>query len=125
VTNEYWRWCGAVGQVADYFAFLARWDRYRITLNRFLEGRDLILCPVEAYPAPPIGPPGGPPAFTYTTPFSLVGWPAAVVRAGTSPEGLPIGVQIVAGPLRDDLVLAAARVIESACGGWQRPMLLP
>jgi amidase len=61
--------------------------------------------------------------FTCTTPFSLVGWPCAVVRAGTSPEGLPIGVQLVAGPWRDDVALAAALRIEVAMGGWQRPPL--
>ncbi|MEZ4637291.1 MAG: hypothetical protein R2856_20435 [Caldilineaceae bacterium] len=30
--------------------------------------------------------------FTYTMTHNLTGWPSAVVRAGTSPEGLPIGV---------------------------------
>jgi amidase len=120
VTHEYWRWCREEGNVADYVRFLARWDRYRVTLASFLEGYDLILCPVEAYPAPVIGA-NTPPMFTYTTPFSLVGWPAAVVRAGTSPEGLPLSVQSVAGPLHDDIALAAARIIESALGGWQPP----
>jgi amidase len=51
--------------------------------------------------------------------YNLTGWPAAVVRAGTSPEGLPIGVQIVAPPWREDVVLAVAGSIETAFGGWQ------
>jgi amidase len=42
------------------------------------------------------------------------------VRAGTSPEGLPLGVQIVARPWREDVVLAVARHVETIMGGWQR-----
>jgi amidase len=53
--------------------------------------------------------------------YSLTGWPAVSVRAGTSPEGLPIGVQIVARPWREDVALSVARHIESALGGWRAP----
>jgi Asp-tRNA(Asn)/Glu-tRNA(Gln) amidotransferase A subunit family amidase len=38
---------------------------------------------------------------SYTTPYSLAGWPCMVVRCGTAPKGLPIGVQVscsAAGP---------------------------
>jgi amidase len=42
-----------------------------------------------------------------------------VVRAGTSSEGLPIGVQVVARNWHDDLALRAARAIEKALGGWR------
>jgi amidase len=42
------------------------------------------------------------------------GWPVVVVRAGTSREGLPIGVQVVAAPWREDAALALARQIETA-----------
>jgi amidase len=58
--------------------------------------------------------------FAYTLPYSLTGWPVAVVRAGTSSDGLPIGVQVAAAPWRDDIAIAAARVIEEATGGWRR-----
>ena len=53
----------------------------------------------------------------------MCSWPAVVVRAGTSPEGLPCGVQVVAGPWREDVALAAAGAIEEALGGWQAPIL--
>jgi amidase len=46
-----------------------------------------------------------------------------VVRGGTSPDGLPIGVQLIAQPWREDIALAAARVVEGASGGWQPPPL--
>jgi len=89
----------------------------------FMVPYDAILCPVDARPAPRHG---EPPAsiFNYTLPFSLTGWPCAVVRAGTSLEGLPIGVQIVARPWREDVALAVALRLEQALGGWQRPLLL-
>jgi amidase len=45
------------------------------------------------------------------------------VRGGTSPEGLPIGVQIVTRPWREDVALAVAQNIETTLGGWQRPSL--
>jgi amidase len=61
--------------------------------------------------------------FTYTFTYNLTGWPAAVVRAGTSPEGLPIGVQIVARPGREDVALAVAKFVETEFGGFQRSAL--
>jgi amidase len=46
-----------------------------------------------------------------------------VVRAGTSADGLPVGVQLAAAPWREDLALAAAAVVERALGGWAAPPL--
>ena len=51
-------------------------------------------------------------------PRPLIG---AIVRDGTSPEGLPIGVQAVARPWREDIALALASRVESVLGGWHRP----
>jgi amidase len=79
----------------------------------FMENYDIIICPVCAYPAMHHGTSFEMfPAFSYTMTYNLTGWPAVVVRAGTSPEGLPIGVQIVARPWRDDVALAVALHIE-------------
>jgi Asp-tRNA(Asn)/Glu-tRNA(Gln) amidotransferase A subunit family amidase len=55
--------------------------------------------------------------------FNLLGNPAAVVPVGKSPEGLPIGVQIVGRPWEEEAVLAVAAKIEEACGGFRRPPL--
>ena len=123
ITLRYWHYCGAKGEVGEYFEFLKRWDLYRILMAGFMSDYDLILCPVEAGPAGLIGSEETAPGFTYTTPFSLLGWPCAIVRAGTSPEGMPIGVQAVGAPWRDDIALAAAACIEGALGGWQPPIL--
>jgi amidase len=53
--------------------------------------------------------------------LGLTGTPSGVVRAGTSNEGLPIGIQIAAQPWREDIVLAVLHHIEQAIGGWQAP----
>jgi Asp-tRNA(Asn)/Glu-tRNA(Gln) amidotransferase A subunit family amidase len=60
-------------------------------------------------------------AMSYSQWFNLLGNPAAVVPVGRSPEGLPIGVQIVGRPWEEEAVLAIAARIEDACGGFQRP----
>jgi amidase len=48
----------------------------------------------------------------FTPPLNLVGFPAASVPAGTSGEGLPLGVQLVAAPGGEALLLAVARQLE-------------
>lgn len=62
-------------------------------------------------------------AMSYSQWFNLLGNPAAVVPVGQSPEGLPIGVQIVGRPWEDEAVLEIASLVESACGGFHRPPL--
>ena len=56
-------------------------------------------------------------AWSYTEWFNLLGNPAAVVPVGHSPEGLPIGVQIVGRPWEEEQVLAVAAALEKECGG--------
>ncbi|MEW6107452.1 MAG: amidase [Bacillota bacterium] len=107
-----------------FCGLLFKWDMFRKTMLGFLEKYDVIICPVNAYPALPHGTSlDNLPAFSYTMTYNLTGWPGVVVRGGTSPEGLPIGVQIVARPWREDVALAIAQHIETALGGWQRPPL--
>jgi amidase len=62
-------------------------------------------------------------SFSYTMTSNLTGWPAAMVRGGTTEKGLPIGVQIVARPWREDVALALAQALQDVTGGWQRPPL--
>jgi Asp-tRNA(Asn)/Glu-tRNA(Gln) amidotransferase A subunit family amidase len=60
-------------------------------------------------------------AMSYSQWFNLLGNPAAVVPVGQSPEGLPIGVQIIGRPWEDEAVLGVAAIIENACGKYRRP----
>jgi len=60
-------------------------------------------------------------AWSYTAWFNRLGMPAAVVPVGKSPEGLPIGVQIVARPWEEEIVLAVAEELENRRGAWRTP----
>ena len=105
-------------------ALIERADAIRGRLLRWVQDVDLIVCP--AMPQPAIHHGESSAAWfgdTYSDVHNLTGWPAVVVRGGTSPEGLPIGVQLVAPPWREDVALAGARVVEAASGGWRPPNL--
>lgn len=108
----------------DMSAALERWDAWRGRMLEFLADFDAIVCPPCAFVELPHGastPTEANASFSYTFAYNMTGWPAAVVRAGTSSKGLPIGVQIVGRPWREDVVLALARQIEQSCGGFQSP----
>ena len=103
---------------------LERVDSFRSQALGWFQRYDLLLAPVNAGPALPVGEIEDRIAdFTYTMTHNLTGWPSAVVRVGTSPEGLPIGVQLTAQPWREDVALAAAAHAEEVFGGWQKPQL--
>ena len=108
--------------LTEFAQELSRWNIYRSEMLAFMEPYDVLLCPVSATPATRHDDPDGP-DFTYTFAHNLTGWPGAVVRCGTSAEGLPIGVQIVARPWREDVALAVAQYLETNLGGWQSPSL--
>src|SRR4051794_16368964 len=124
LTLEVWRSYGDEMRAAGLYRVLRRWDAYRAEMLAFAGRFDLLVCPVFPGPARAHGAmnvPGEIEPTSFTTPASLAGWPAATVRAGTSPEGLPIGVQLVARPWRDDVALAAALAVERALGGYRPP----
>lgn len=106
--------------LAEFSRALSQWSMYRSDMLGFMDDYDLILCPVSATPATAHDDPEGP-DFSYTFTHNLTGWPAATVRCDSSDHGLPIGVQLVARPWRDDIVLAAAQYIETNLGGWKSP----
>ena len=62
-------------------------------------------------------------AWSYTEFFNLLGNPGAVVPVAQSPEGLPIGVQVVGRPWEEELVLAVAAEVEREGGGFRRPLM--
>jgi amidase len=107
-------------------ANLARWDYLASTMLSFWRNHDLLICPVAASPALPHRASLDDTLrqnFSYNQPYNLTGWPVVVVRCGTSQEGLPIGLQLIAPPWREDLALAAAKLLETKLGGWQPPRL--
>lgn len=106
----------------DVVELHAAWDRYRTNLLQFMLRYDAILCPTDHHPAPRFAD-RDPQRFDYTVPFSLTGYPSAVVRTGATREGLPLAVQILSHPWREDIVLALVHVLEEEFGGWQPPSL--
>jgi Asp-tRNA(Asn)/Glu-tRNA(Gln) amidotransferase A subunit family amidase len=116
-------------------SLLDAWVQRDIVRDNFLaQTREypILLCPVAAVPAfrhrERSWMVGGQTikyldAWSYSEWFNLLGNPAAVVPVGRSPEGLPIGVQIVGRPWQEEMVLAVASAIEKECGGYQAPPL--
>ena len=88
-------------------------------LNRVLwelfDRYDLLITP--AMPIPAFDAKGQPPSeidghpipllgiVAFTCPFNFSGHPAASLPAGTTPDGLPVGMQVVAARHREDLLL--------------------
>ena len=99
---------------------IAKWNIYRSHMLTFMESYDAIVCPASSSPATKHEAAEGP-DLSYTSPYNLTGWPSVVVRGGTSSEGLPIGVQVIASPWREDIAFAIAQQIEKGLGGWQPP----
>ena len=105
-------------------------DQVRTQVFTQMREYPVLLCPVAAIPAFKHGERSWKieektvqylEAWSYTEWFNLLGTPAAVVPVGKSAEGLPIGVQIVARPWEEELVLAVAAELEAQCDGWHKP----
>jgi amidase len=109
---------------AEFTRLLEERDAWRSRMLGWVKNYDLILCPPALGPAPVIGSPEAnarAPGSGFTTTYNLTGWPSGVLRAGTSPEKMPLGVMLTAQPWRDDVVLAAMAAVEGKFGGWQKP----
>jgi amidase len=90
---------GCEFSITELHQRLRRIDQIRISLEKFFLPYDVIICPVAATPAKLLGHSfieGH--DFSYLNIYNLTGWPVLTVRCGSSPEGLPIGVQIIAKP---------------------------
>jgi amidase len=120
ISRRYWRQSELTS--AESERLMIDWDEFRTCALTFMESRDVIICPAAWGPAVPHGSMRDL-EYSYNLPYSLTGWPSVVVRAGTSPEKLPIGVQITARPWREDVALTVALHLERALGGWQPPPL--
>jgi amidase len=114
-------------------AVVAAWeeaDEAKSKLLTWFSRYDVLLCPVAGEPATlidwdPAAPGEFRGALSDVGVFNSTGWPVAVVRIGTSADGrLPIGVQVVAQPWREDVALAVARYLEQRSGGWKPSTIL-
>jgi len=76
---------------------------------------DLVLTAGAAEEAPPIDQVplwDGLTRPSFTAPMNQTGWPAMCVPSGAGLGGLPVAVQIIAKPFREDLLFRAAQVVE-------------
>jgi amidase len=111
----------------DALAAFVRWNLFNNAMLRFMENYDAVLSPVAPYPAIKHGTAFEPEVmkgYGYAQMYNLTGWPTATVRVGTSPEGLPINVQVAARPWREDVALALIAHLEKTFGGWKMPTLV-
>jgi amidase len=110
--------------VAEFSKVHEQVDAFRAELHVFMQSHDAIICPGASLSAPlhdEVSNRMREDGIDLTA-HNLSGFPAAVVRTGWSGQGLPIGVQIIGKPWREDVVLALAGLIETICGGFQPPL---
>jgi Asp-tRNA(Asn)/Glu-tRNA(Gln) amidotransferase A subunit family amidase len=113
---------------ALFLACAAR-DNVRAEILRQLRDVPILLSPVSSSPAFRHGegtyrmdsPHCYRTSMRHSQWLNLAGCPGASVPVGVSPEGLPIGVQVIGRPYEEELVLAVAECIERARGPWQAP----
>jgi len=107
-------------------------DLLRARLLEWMEETPFILAPVGAMPAFEHGARKVSiegeslsifRAFSYAQTFNVLGLPAACVPVARTPEGLPVGVQVIGRPFADEAVLQVAALLEERLGGWQPPAL--
>ncbi len=105
-------------------------DLLRMQVFAEMEKFPVLLCPVASIPAFRHGERSWQvegktvqylDAWSYCEWFNLLGMPAVVVPVGRTPEGLPIGVQIVARPWEEELVLSVAEELERGSPSSQMP----
>ncbi|HEX9906696.1 MAG TPA: amidase family protein, partial [Propylenella sp.] len=97
--------------------------RYRDAVAAAFQDVDVVLAPTTPVPAPEIGQetmllngvemPSRPNLGLFTQPLSLIGLPIVSVPV-MGEGGLPLGVQVIARPWREDHALKVARAIERA-----------
>lgn len=86
---------------------------------------DLVVLPTTPTPAFELGEKIDDPVAMYmsdifTTPANIAGLPAISVPAGLSPEGLPVGIQLIAARGREDRLIAGAAELERIFGFRKR-----
>jgi Asp-tRNA(Asn)/Glu-tRNA(Gln) amidotransferase A subunit family amidase len=118
------------GELLDAWAEL---DLLRSRTLREMESYPVLLCPVASIPAFKHGErrwtvEGRDVAYLdavrHTQWLNVLAAPAAAVPVGRSPEGLPIGVQVVARPYEDEVALGVAGVLDRAFGYRHPPMAM-
>ena len=98
--------------------------KYREAVLKLFDSVDVVLAPATPTVAPPLGSktfaldgqqvPVRANLGLFTQPFSFIGLPVMAVPVWTSASSLPIGVQVIAPPWREDIAIRVASHLESA-----------
>jgi amidase len=113
---------------ADFIAAAEETQAHTIEVCRWWQdaGIDVLMTPTVPYPALPLVDMVDDPAdpmrivrrtirtFTFAAPFNTTGEPAISLPLHHSPDGLPVGVQLVAPHGREDVLLQLAAQLERA-----------
>jgi amidase len=101
--------------------------RYAARVNRIFDDHDVFLTLVSRVPPVPVGHWEGKGSlrtvvgmsrvYPYNVVWNYLGNPAASVPAGFTAEGLPLSVQLIAPPNREDLLISLAAQLEAE-RGW-------
>ncbi len=112
--------------VSDYVLARRTQTELKRRLSGFFEDYEILLLPTTPTIAPPIA--GGDALekarqlTRFTSPFNLAGLPAVSLPGGFDKQGLPIGLQFVAGAWNEAALLRAARAYERETDwGTRRP----
>jgi aspartyl-tRNA(Asn)/glutamyl-tRNA(Gln) amidotransferase subunit A len=108
----------------DYVRALRGKDIVRAEIDRALVDVDALVLPALAIPAPPLGAASVPvkggqepvrnAMLRCTQPFNVSGHPAISLPCGTTPSGLPIGLQVAGRRGATTALLRIARAVETA-----------
>jgi len=112
----------------DYQRLLLARAEFTGRMQSLMAGIDLLLTPVIPFAAPSLAriaalrtePEYRQRLQRFTVPFDMSGQPTLTLPAGFTPEGMPLGVQLVAGALREDLLVRAGRAFQSITDWHQR-----
>jgi aspartyl-tRNA(Asn)/glutamyl-tRNA(Gln) amidotransferase subunit A len=115
---------GAAYTSSEYILARRTQSLLRRRLETFFTNYDVLLLPTTPIPAPEIQ---GADAVQrarlltrFTAPFNLTGLPAMSLPCGFNVDGLPIGLQIVAGPWKEAALLRAGYAYEQATDWHKR-----
>jgi len=122
---------GAI-QPAAWYLRAQRFRRiYRDKINALFQDWDVLLCAATPVTAPRIGTewldvngtrhPCRPAMGLLTQPVSFAGCPVVAAPLWPDHSALPLGVQLIAAPWREDLALRAAQVLSQAGVAYLKP----
>jgi aspartyl-tRNA(Asn)/glutamyl-tRNA(Gln) amidotransferase subunit A len=112
---------GRAVTAAEYLDAQRRRKKLAREFGRIWKDCDCLLTPATPFPAFPIEHNADlrPAATRLTRSFNLLGWPALALPCGMTRAGLPIGLQLIAAPGREDILFAVGEALEAT--GWPAP----